>query len=61
VQDLRDYFAGRDADLGGCVLVEMLADLADDDWEADAGAVLVYPRQIVAVTPIDPADYRQED
>lgn len=28
----------------------------DDDWDAQRGAVLVYPRRIISVRPLDPAE-----
>lgn len=58
IDDLRSYFRARLARLDGCVLVEMVADLADEeDVDAADGAVLVYPREVVSVTAIDPADF----
>lgn len=55
VTALYDYFAGRDAELAGCSLVTFDGDFAaDDDLDADDGAVLTYPRRIIAVVPLDP-------
>jgi hypothetical protein len=48
------YLAERDADVADRVLVELEGDLSEDgDLDADAGALLVHPRQIVAVGPFD--------
>jgi len=54
LDDLRAYFLSRGADLEDTVLVEMEAEWAEDeDFDVDAGAVLVIPREIVRVTPIE--------
>jgi hypothetical protein len=48
------YLAERDADVAGRVLVELEGELSGDgDLDADAGALLVHPRQIVSVGPFD--------
>lgn len=48
------YLAERGADVGDRVLVELEGELSEDrDLDADAGALLVQPRQIVAVGPFD--------
>lgn len=50
---LRDYFSERDYYTEGCVVVEMAGELSDDDdWEADCGAVLIHPAQIVRVLTV---------
>jgi hypothetical protein len=44
------YMAARDADLEGSVLVELEGEPAeDDDFDADEGALLVFPTRIVSV------------
>lgn len=54
LDDLKAYFLSRGADLEGTVLIEMEAEMAEDeDFDADAGAVLVIPYEIVRVTPIE--------
>lgn len=53
MERLYRYFAGRDADLTDCVVVEFEADFADDDdVDTENGADLVYPRRIVSVRPL---------
>uniref|UniRef100_UPI003F492CDF hypothetical protein n=1 Tax=Amycolatopsis sp. CA-096443 TaxID=3239919 RepID=UPI003F492CDF len=57
VEGLCDYFRRRtdhsDAYIDRLVLVELRGTLAvDDDHDSSDGAELVYPREIVAVTPI---------
>ncbi|HEX8689885.1 MAG TPA: hypothetical protein VF729_06560 [Solirubrobacterales bacterium] len=48
------YLAERDADVGERVMVELEGELSDDgDLDADAGALLIHPRRIVAVRPFD--------
>jgi hypothetical protein len=55
IDDLYRYFAEREADIADCVVVEMEADIADEeDWDHQRGAILVYPRRIISVTPLDP-------
>lgn len=50
------YFRGRHANLDNCVVVTLEGELADEeDWDADAGAVLIRPTRIVSVEPLDPA------
>lgn len=49
------YLAERDPDLDGWVIVELEGDISDDvDLDADAGALLVFPTQIVHVHAGDP-------
>lgn len=48
------YMLAKGADLDGCVVVEMEATLAEDvDFDADQGALLVLPVEIVARKPVD--------
>lgn len=59
VEDLAQYLAQSgiewDAEM---VLVEMEADLADDDdHDAELGAVLVWPTAVLSATPLDDAFY----
>lgn len=54
LEALRDYFADRDVNTEGDVVVELEGELSeDDDWDAASGAVLIYPRQIVSVVPVE--------
>lgn len=54
LDELRNYFAGRDATIDYDVVVELEATLSeDDDWDEEDGAVLVYPTRIVRVRPAD--------
>lgn len=57
LDDLVDYFRGRtnhsQAWIDSLVVVEMEADVADDDdHDHSDGAVLVWPRRIVSVQPV---------
>jgi hypothetical protein len=46
---LRRYLAERDEDLSGDVFLEMEGELSTDrDLDADEGAILLFPRRIVA-------------
>lgn len=57
LDQLYRYFAERDAELDGCVLVELRGRRAeDDDHEWTRGAILVWPTEIVSVTSLDPAE-----
>jgi hypothetical protein len=48
------YLAERGADVGDRVLVELEGELSKDgNLDADAGALLLHPRRIVAVRPFD--------
>lgn len=48
------YMAERDADVKGKVVVELEGRVSDDlDLDADAGALLAFPTEIVAVRPVD--------
>jgi hypothetical protein len=48
------YMLAKGADLDGCVVVELEAAPAEDvDFDADRGALLVLPVEIVRCTPID--------
>ncbi len=48
------YMIKRDADLGGCRLVELRGEEAsDEDFDADEGALLIRPTEVVATRPID--------
>ena len=48
------YMLRRDANLDGSVLVEVEGDrTGDEDFDADQGALLVRPRRIRGVRPID--------
>jgi hypothetical protein len=53
-EGLYRYLAERNADVSDRVLVELEGELSDDgDLDADAGALLLLPREIVAVQPFD--------
>ena len=49
------YLARKnDADLEGKVVVELVGELSDDrDLDADHGALLIFPRELVSVEPLD--------
>ena len=48
------YMLRRDADLEGCLLVELEGERSDDvDFDADEGALLVFPRSIRGVSRLD--------
>jgi hypothetical protein len=50
------YLAARDVDLSNCVLLELTANLGDErDLDADSGAVLVLPTEVLARHPVDHA------
>lgn len=53
-EGLYRYLAERDAYPEGKVVVELEGTIADDlDLDADAGALLVHPEEIVAVQPLE--------
>jgi hypothetical protein len=54
-EGLYRYLAERDeAEIEGKLVVELAGSLSDErDLDADAGALLVHPRRIVAVEPLD--------
>jgi hypothetical protein len=56
-EGLYRYLAGEpEAQINGKVLVELEGPISEErDLDADAGALLVCPERIVAVTPLDPA------
>jgi hypothetical protein len=44
----------RDADMDGCVLVELEGrESPDDDFDADEGALLIRPEKVVDTRPLD--------
>src|SRR3954454_13342382 len=48
------YMLRRDSDMSGSVLVELEGTESDDvDFDADEGALLVYPTRIVRTCPVD--------
>lgn len=48
------YMLRRDADLGGSVLVELAGEpSSDEDFDADEGALLVHPAEIVDTRDLD--------
>ncbi len=54
-EGLYRYLAERDARVEGKVVVELEGRIADErDLDADAGALLVHPEEIVEVQPLDP-------
>lgn len=54
LEGLYRYIAKRDADLDGCVVVELEGTRsADEDFDADEGALLVHPQRIIATRPLD--------
>jgi DnaJ-class molecular chaperone len=54
VEGLYRYMLAKEADLEGCVLVTMEASPAEDvDFDADQGALLVLPVEILAREPVD--------
>lgn len=56
VEGLYRYMLAKGADLDGCVVVELEASLAEDvDFDADQGALLVLPSEIVRCMPVDRA------
>lgn len=52
--DLMAYFTGRGATIRDTtVLVELTGRLSDDeDWDADCGAILIYPTAIISSRPL---------
>jgi hypothetical protein len=54
-EGLYRYLAWKnDADVEGKVVVELAGELSEDcDLDADHGALLVFPRQLVSVEPLD--------
>jgi hypothetical protein len=51
---LYEYMLRRDSDMANSVLVELEGTESDDpDWDADEGALLVFPKRIVHVTDVD--------
>jgi DnaJ-class molecular chaperone len=53
-EGLYHYMLAKDADLGGCVIVELDARQAEDpDFDADQGAMLVLPARIVGCWSVD--------
>jgi hypothetical protein len=53
-EGLYRYMVGRDANLDGCVLLEIEGEESpDDDFDADEGALLIHPHRIVQCRPID--------
>lgn len=56
VEGLYRYMLAHDADLDGCVVVELIgAPAADPDFDADEGALLILPSRICARHPLDTA------
>jgi DnaJ-class molecular chaperone len=50
------YVLRRDADMAGSLVVELEGNESDDpDFDADEGALLVFPTRIVRATPLDRA------
>ena len=48
------YMVRRDADLEGCSIVELEGEeAADEDFDADEGALLIRPTRVVGVSEID--------
>ncbi len=59
IAGLRRYLADRDVDPEGCAIVELDGPLSDDrDLDADSGALLIFPREVVAVHPLELPDPR---
>lgn len=52
IEDLRSYFSGRSASLDNTSLIVVEGDVSDEDYDADDGAILIHPTQIVSVTPL---------
>ncbi|HET9186009.1 MAG TPA: hypothetical protein VFN82_07655 [Solirubrobacterales bacterium] len=58
-EGLYRYLAVKDAEVEGKVVVELEGPPSDDlDLDADEGALLIHPRRLVAVEPLDPAVVR---
>ena len=54
VDGLYRYMLKRDADLDGCLLVELEGEESEDeDFDADEGALLIRPTRIVDTRPVD--------
>ncbi len=62
-EGLYRYLAEKRAEVEGKVVVELEGAISEErDLDADAGALLVCPEEIIAVTPLDPrliAEVRQ--
>jgi hypothetical protein len=55
VPGLQRYLREREADLSDDVFVELEGTLSSDrDLDADAGAILVFPRRILGRLPAEP-------
>jgi hypothetical protein len=55
-EGLYRYLAETDAEVRGKLLVELTGELSEErDLDADAGALLLFPREIVAATPLEEA------
>jgi hypothetical protein len=53
VRELARYMEQSAGDLRGTVIIELDGDVSDDeDFDADAGALLILPEQIISVTPV---------
>ena len=60
VDGLYRYMLKRDADLDGCLLVELDGEESEDeDFDADEGALLIRPTAIVDVRPVDDERVRE--
>ena len=54
VAGLRRYLTDRHVDPEGCAIVELDGPVSDDrDLDADSGALLIFPREVVAVHPLE--------
>ena len=54
-EGLHRYLADSGADVEDKVVVELEGELGEErDLDADAGALLIFPRRVVAVEPLDP-------
>jgi hypothetical protein len=54
VEGLYHYMLAKEADLDGCVIVELEANPAQDlDFDADQGAMLVIPTRILGCAAVD--------
>jgi hypothetical protein len=59
-EGLYRYLAEKGASVEGQIVVELEGSISEEhDLDADAGALLVCPDQIVAVTPLDPRLVRE--
>jgi hypothetical protein len=53
-EGLYRYLAEKDAELEGRIVVELEGTISEErDLDADAGALLVCPERVVAVSPLD--------